>query len=57
MEWVTREHPHSTPQSRGLEAIAHGFRDIGMADNDQLAAELPVHAAVYAWCRRQAGAA
>lgn len=46
-----------TPQSRGLEAIARGFMDLGMTDQDQLAAEMPVYDALYAWCRREVGAA
>lgn len=45
-----------TPQSRGLEAIARGFMDLGMGDQQQLAAELPVYDALYAWCKRQVGA-
>jgi hypothetical protein len=42
-----------TPQSRGLEAIARGFMDLGMTDLDQLAAELPVYDALYAWAKRE----
>ncbi len=42
-----------TPQSRGLEAIARGFMDLGLSDQEQLAAELPVYDALYAWARRQ----
>src|SRR5919199_1531184 len=46
-----------TPESRGLLAIAQGF---GLAFDDdqvQLAAELPVYDALYAWCRQQADSA
>lgn len=50
------EDADATPQSRGLEAIARGFMDLGMADQDQLAAEMPVYDALYAWCRRQVAA-
>jgi hypothetical protein len=32
-----------TPQSRGLEAIARGFMDLGVTDQEQLALELPVY--------------
>jgi hypothetical protein len=42
-----------TPQSRGLEAIARGFMDLGVTDQEQLALELPVYDAFYAWARRQ----
>jgi hypothetical protein len=42
-----------TPQSRGLEAIARGFMDLGVSDQEQLALELPVYDALYAWARRQ----
>jgi hypothetical protein len=42
-----------TPQSRGLEAIARGFMDLGVSDQEQLALELPVYDALYAWAIRQ----
>jgi hypothetical protein len=42
-----------TPQSRGLEAIARGFMDLGLTDREQLEAEMPVYDALYAWCLRQ----
>ena len=42
-----------TPQSRGLEAIARGFMDLGLPDQDQLALELPVYDALYAWAQRE----
>lgn len=47
----------ATPQSPGLLAIADGFALLGMPDQEQLAAELPVYEALYAWCRREAGRA
>jgi hypothetical protein len=43
-----------TPESRGLEAIARGFMDLGVSDQEQLALELPVYDALYAWAQRQA---
>jgi hypothetical protein len=41
-----------TPESRGLEAIAAGFQAAYQDDHEQLAAELPVYDALYAYCRR-----
>jgi hypothetical protein len=49
--------PDATPQSRGLLAVADGFALLGLADQEQLALELPVYDALYAWCRREVGAA
>jgi hypothetical protein len=40
-----------TPESRGLLAIAEGFRLAYDDDHAQLAAELPVYDALYAYCR------
>jgi hypothetical protein len=48
--------PDLTPESRGLLAIAQGFSEVYQDDHAQLAAELPVYDALYAWCRRQDGA-
>ena len=42
-----------TPQSRGLEAIARGFMLLGVDDQTQLALELPVYDALYAWAQRE----
>jgi hypothetical protein len=42
-----------TPESRGLLAIAQGFSEMYPDDQAQLAAELPVYDALYAWCQRQ----
>jgi hypothetical protein len=42
-----------TPESRGLEAIAEGFRLAYRDDLEQLTAELPVYDALYAYCRRR----
>ena len=44
-----------TPESRGLLAIAQGFSEVYRDDQAQLAAELPVYDALYAWCQRQDG--
>ena len=46
-----------TPESRGLLAIAQGFSEAYADDHQQLAAELPVYDALYAWCRLQASTA
>lgn len=43
----------ATPQSPGLLAIADGFAALGIPDNEQLALELPVYDALYAWCQEQ----
>jgi len=42
-----------TPESRGLVAIATGFRLAYQNDHEQLAAESPVYDALYAWCQGQ----
>ena len=42
-----------TPQSRGLEAIADGFALLEIDDQTQLAQELPVYDALYAWAQHQ----
>ena len=42
-----------TPESRGLEAIAAGFQASYDDDLKQLADEMPVYDALYAYCRRQ----
>jgi hypothetical protein len=51
------EDADATPQSRGLEAIARGFMDLGVDDQEQLRLELPVYDALYAWARRQVATA
>ena len=45
-----------TPESRGLAAIAEGFRLVYDDDHAQLAAELPVYDALYAVCQQRIGA-
>jgi hypothetical protein len=42
-----------TPQSAGLEAIARGFMLLGVDDQTQLAMEMPVYDALYAWAQRE----
>lgn len=42
-----------TPESRGLDAIAAGFQLAYQDDLKQLADELPVYDALYAYCRQQ----
>ena len=44
-----------TPESRGLVAIAQGFSLAYDNDQQQLAAELPVYDALFAWCKQQDG--
>ena len=39
-----------TPESRGLEAIAEGFRLVYRDDHEQIAWEFPVYDALYAYC-------
>jgi hypothetical protein len=46
----------ATPQSRGLEAIARGFMDLGVSDQEQLRLELPVYDALYAWAKSEVAA-
>jgi len=46
----------ATPQSPGLRAVADGFALLGLPDQEQLALELPVYDALYAWCRHEVGA-
>jgi hypothetical protein len=43
----------ATAESRGLLAIAEGFALLGLPDQDQLALELPLYEALYAWCRHE----
>jgi hypothetical protein len=42
-----------TPESRGLLAIAQGFRLRYEDDHEQLEPELPVYDALYAFCQKQ----
>jgi hypothetical protein len=47
------DRPHLTRESGGLVAIAQGFSKAYVDDHAQLAAELPVYDALYAWCQMQ----
>jgi len=47
------EDRNATPQSPGLLAIADGFALLGLDDQRQLALELPVYAALYAWAQAE----
>ena len=43
---------HRQPESAGLQAIAEGFRHLGLADDHEItAAEWIVYDALYAYCR------
>jgi hypothetical protein len=42
-----------TPESRGLEAIAEGFRLVFLDDHELLEREMPVYDALYAYCGRK----
>ena len=50
------EDADATPQSPGLQAIADGFSLLEIDDQRQLALELPVYDALYAWARREVAA-
>lgn len=43
-----------TPESRGLDAIAEGFRTVYQDDHELLKREFPVYEALYAYCRLRA---
>jgi hypothetical protein len=44
----------SSPEGRGLSAIAHGFALIhGMEDHRKIELETPMYEALYAWCQHQ----
>jgi hypothetical protein len=42
-----------TSESRGLEAIAEGFRLVFQNDHELLEREMPVYDALYAYCREK----
>ena len=44
-----------TPESRGLEAIAEGFRLVYSDDHELLEREVSVYDALYAYCRQTSG--
>ena len=44
----------SSPEGRGLSAIAHGFALLfGTEDHRKIELETPMYDALYAWCQRQ----
>lgn len=43
----------TTPQSRGLLAVAEGFHLLNLGDHRQLELSLPVYDALYAWCKNE----
>jgi hypothetical protein len=44
----------TSPEGRGLKAIAHGFSLLyGKEDQKKIAFETPMYDALYAWCRKQ----
>jgi hypothetical protein len=45
----------TTPQSRGLLAVAEGFHLLNLGDHRQLELSLPVYDALYAWCKNEVG--
>ena len=47
----------ATPQAAGLLAIADGFALLDVDDQRQLALELPVYDALYAWAQEQVASA
>jgi hypothetical protein len=47
----------SSPEGRGLSAIAHGFALLhGTEDHRKIELETPMYDALYAWCRHETGA-
>jgi hypothetical protein len=46
----------TSPEGRGLKAIAHGFSLLlGTEDQQKIALETPMYDALYAWCQHRAG--
>jgi hypothetical protein len=39
-----------TPESRGLDAIAGGFQQMGISDHEKLEREFPIYDALYVYC-------
>ena len=45
----------TSPEGRGLKAIAHGFALVhGMNDHKKIELESPLYDALYAWCQKKA---
>ncbi len=45
---------HVAPEGLGLRAIAHGFAQLGISDEERLARQFPVYDALYAYVRQRA---
>ena len=49
---------NTSPEGRGLQAIAHGFALVhGLDDHKKIELETPMYDALYAWCQKKAQAA
>ncbi len=47
----------TSPEGRGLKAIAHGFALVhGLNDHKKIELETPMYDALYAWCQKRVGA-
>ena len=44
---------HAASEGIGLRAIAEGFAEMGISDEERLARQFPVYDALYEYCRRQ----
>jgi hypothetical protein len=44
----------SAPEAPGLKAIAEGFAELDIGDEERLAYGFPVYDALYAWCQKRA---
>src|SRR5436853_607335 len=54
MKWVTRADakiPNPPPESAGLEAVAHGFRNLAKDDFDNMRIQFPTYDALYKYCQ------
>ncbi len=47
---------HVAPEGIGLRAIAEGFAQAGISDDDRLAKQFPLYDALYAYAQRQVNA-
>src|SRR6266699_2098282 len=45
--------PYAPPESAGLEAIAHGFRNLAKDDFDNMRLQFPTYDALYKYCQLQ----
>ena len=46
---------HAAPEGLGLRALAEGFSQMGISDEERLKRQFPVYDALYEYARRQAG--